>query len=67
MGDAPELLIEWVQAPDSPPESTPQHPTTMENRPGGVDGQELREVGTGAWLASDTIYPVVDAIDPIDT
>jgi len=34
----------------------------MEKRPGGQEGQELREVQTGARLASTRVARLIDAV-----
>lgn len=53
----------WDEADDDPPTVESDHSVTMENRPGGVDGLELREIQTGAWLASTATRPLSDALD----
>ena len=61
-----DLPSDWDDAPDDPPETSTIYAVTMENRPGGVDGQELREIQTGAFLASDVVEVLEDAIDAED-
>jgi len=56
------LLASWRAAPDDPPEHNMDYAVTMEYRPGGLDGQELREVQTGAWLASNRVDVLTDAV-----
>jgi len=60
------LLASWRAAPDDPPAPDSDHAVTMEHRPGGRDGQELREVQTGAWLASTRVDRLTDAVDTAD-
>lgn len=57
-----DLPDSWDAAPDEPPAVESDHAVTMENRPGGREGQELREVQTGARLASTTVAPLTDAV-----
>jgi len=57
-----ELPDSWDAAPDAPPAVETDHAVTMEQRPGGQDGQELREVQTDARLASTAVAPLVDAV-----
>jgi len=59
-----DVPTEWSRAPDDPPETRTAYQVTMEKRPGGVDGQELREIQTGAFLASDVVATLEDAVDP---
>jgi len=56
------FLAGWEVAPDDPPAPEPDYAVTMENRPGGRDGQELREVQTGARLASTRVARLTDAV-----
>ncbi|WP_058365225.1 hypothetical protein [Haloparvum sedimenti] len=58
-----DLPKTWGDAPDDPPAVEADHAVTMEKRPGGKPGQELREVQTGAWLASSRVSLVADAIE----
>ncbi|QKY16395.1 hypothetical protein [Halorubrum sp. CBA1229] len=57
-------LASWEVAPDHPPAVDADHAVTMDKRPGGREGQELREVQTGAWLASTRVAPLTDAVRP---
>ena len=60
-----DLPDSWEDAPDAPPAPPAVeagHAVTMEKRPGGRDGQELREVQTGAWIASDRVETLSDAV-----
>jgi len=52
----------WEAAPDHPPAVETGHEVTMEMRPGGKEGQELREVQTGARLASTRVARLTDAV-----
>ena len=60
----PELRAEWAAAPDDPPTAESDYAVTMEKRPGGREGQELREVQTGASLASTRVAPLTDESHP---
>ena len=57
-----ELPDTWDAAPDHPPPVETDHAVTLEKRPGGQDGQELREVQTGARLASTRVARLTDAV-----
>ncbi|TKX86218.1 hypothetical protein EXE43_09620 [Halorubrum sp. SS5] len=61
-GHEDELPDEWQGTPKDPPEPEERRARTMEHRPGGRDGQEVREVSTGAWIASDVVVPLTDAV-----
>lgn len=52
----------WKAAPEHPPAVETDHEVTMEKRPGGREGQELREVQTGARLASTRVAQLTDAV-----
>lgn len=62
-----DLPDTWKAAPEHPPEPEPEserdYAVTMEKRPGGREGQELRELQTGAWFASTTVARLTDAVD----
>ncbi|WP_418283918.1 hypothetical protein [Halorubrum sp. DTA46] len=57
-----DLPDTWNAAPDDPPDVESDHAVTMEKRPGGREGQELREQQTGARLASTAVAPLTDAV-----
>ncbi|TKX79540.1 hypothetical protein EXE53_15355 [Halorubrum sp. SD626R] len=58
-----DLPDKWDAAPEQPPAVETKHAVTMEKRPGRREGQELREMQSGAWLASTAVAPLTDAVE----